>query len=690
MMDKDTAPIVIGTLAPCEQYKFRVVLPDTFGDSMQEEIHRAALLETNNTFLECTRNYQAVSWAGMANLAFTDTRSSPRDSRSNFLHVLVCLKTLEISFQRLREIDPDATPEGFTVAVGTHLPREFRKKLLRACAHWEIGQPALPDAQNPSLRSARIGGEYRPLREGNDMFYQETAASIRQVRVNAFRKLSGRPFLKKCVDFAARLATSIVHTCHATLRLGFNGYYRMVAMRILKRMDGPRNIFLYFDARLGRNREVDGYLSWKFSDEFTGLFREGVSPIPFTHLARPGDAWSRAGMRWALDSLRKMEEQPLSGCLVTNYLITPWALLRMRARKRTVGRSVRKQLRETLAQNSDFISQLMYEEFISSANAFAMEVTKGYHDFFGRFAPGVVIQADALSKGARHLTACARQLGFQVIYVADRICTRMRTSNQLIADEGDNPHFPDRCVVFDEVSRIELVRQGLAGDHIYHYHRNFKVGRVEQLRKRPSKFHKVIIFLQDYCDNMSAMISVGEELVRTLPNIKVIFQEHPNFPVCEHARTRLVKNGHQRLRFLKPREAVNYDEVLAMITGYSTAAIPGVLDGVPLIWLRRQVNNSIYGEDYLRRVGLAADSNVEVLSLIRLLIARDPEILSACMAAGKAAGEIFCPPDEHAERSLSAALEHALEDGFAEIASRGGSFAPETLEIIPLQTSHEV
>lgn len=689
MMDNDPALIVIGTLAPCEQYRFRVVLPEAFGESMQEEIHRKALVETNNTFLECTRNYQAASWVGMANLAFADTRSSPRDSRSHFLHILVCLKTLEASFQRLRRIYPDATPEGFTVAVATHLPRDVRKKLLRFCEHWEIGPPALPDAQSPSLRSARIGGEYRSLRKGHDMFHPETAARIREFRVNAFRKLSGRPFLKNCVGFAARLAISAVHTCHATIRLGFNGYYRMVAVRILKRMDGPRNVFLYFDVRLGRNREVDGYLSWKFSPEFTGLFRESISPIPFTHLARPGDAWSRAGMRWALDSLRRMEKQPLSGCVVTNYLITPWALLRMRARKRAVGRSVRKLLRETLAQNSDFIAQLMYEEFISSANAFSMEVTEGYHRLFGTFAPGVVIQADALSKGARHFTACARRLGFQVIYVADRICTRMRTSNQLIADEGDNPHFPDRCVVFDEVSRVELVRQGIAADRVYHYHRNFKAGRFEQLRKRPSKFHKVIIFLQDYCDNMSAMISVGEELVRTFPNIKVIFQEHPNFPVCEHARTRLVKSGHNRLRFLKPRESVNNDEVLAMITGYSTAVIPGVLDGVPLIWLRRQVNNSIYGEDYLRLVGLAADSNVEVLSLIRRLVARDPEALAACMAAGKAAGEIFCPPDENTERSLRAALEHALNDSFAEIASRCGSFAPEILEGIPIQASHE-
>ena len=110
--------------------------------------------------------------------------------------------------------------------------------------------------------------------------------------------------------------------------------------------------------------------------------------------------------------------------------------------------------------------------------------------------------------------------------------------------------------------------------------------------------------------------------------------------------------------------------ILAMITGYSTAVIPGALHGIPLVWLRRQIDNSIYGEAYLERIGFAADSPAEVLAIIDKLRSGDAATLAAQRTALAAAHEIFVSSSDGREHSLAAVLGKAVDACFEEIAGR--------------------
>ncbi len=280
-----------------------------------------------------------------------------------------------------------------------------------------------------------------------------------------------------------------------------------------------------------------------------------------------------------------------------------------------------------------------------------------------------MIQADAAAKTARHFTACARQRGGRVIYVADRICTDLRTSNQFIVDDGENLHIPDRCVVFDQVSRDEFLRQGMRENLIHTYHRNFAQGRGAIPKEGHEPLTQVVILLQAYEDNMEGMVRLGTDIATRLKKVAVVYQEHPNFPVCDRMKTKLLDAAPGRIRFLEPGESVEYQDTLAMVTGYSTAAVPGILQGVPLIWLRRQVDNSIIGEAYLGRIGFAADKSEEVLSYLKRLYRKDGRMLKACAKAAAETRKIFIPTCSPPGTTLGDALLKAREESFAEIAS---------------------
>src|SRR5690606_27405870 len=93
---------ILAVVKPCGQYRFKLELPASYGKATRVEMRSRALREANETFLECSRNYQAVGWAGIANLAFADTRTAPSDSKSEFLHVLTCIKLVQLSAEHLR------------------------------------------------------------------------------------------------------------------------------------------------------------------------------------------------------------------------------------------------------------------------------------------------------------------------------------------------------------------------------------------------------------------------------------------------------------------------------------------------------------------------------------------------------------------------------------------------------------
>jgi hypothetical protein len=683
MTESPPAARVVATIKSCEQYRFRVDLPGTLDKEIRADIRRRALQETNETFLDCTRNFQSVAWVGAANLAFTDTRSVPSDSKSEFLHLLVCLKTVELSYLHFRESLPPAdAPPAFAVEVRIPLRWAARKSLEKLCETLGI-QLLLEDVKpGKDLFKSRIGGSYRSARHTGRPFTHEPIKRIEDLRAALVRRLSGVPPLKHTVNLLLTIVTLIFWPFAIAARVVFSLCYRVTAHRVLKRMECPRNTFVYFDLRLGRNRDVGAYLGWKYGTAFQDAAAAGSSVIPFTHIARPCNGYSLSAMWWAWQALKRMDREPLKGCVVVNYLIPPSLLLRLQFRRNTQCRIKRNRLGRLRRAATDFFTHLIYSEFISNlehSKAFAMEISKGYQIFFALLSPGVVVQADAVAKTARNFTACARRHGGRVIYVADRICTSLRTSNQLIADEGDNPHLPNSCVVFDQVTRDEFVRQGVADRRIYPYHRNFAAQHAESSEGNGGAV-QVVILLQAYEDNIGAMVRLGAEIAARVPKIQVLYQEHPNFPVCGKAKAKVLAEAPGRLRFLEPREPVNYARTLALITGYSTAAVPGILHGVPLIWLRRQIDNSIFCEAFLDRIGFAADKADEVVSILKRLMRRDLQTLQACVAATEEAKAIFTPSTAFAGRSLSEALGQALDDLFEEIIVSARTSGEETRE----------
>jgi hypothetical protein len=586
--------------------------------------------------------------------------------------MLICLKTIDLSLQHHLENSADGAAR-FAVEIQTALPLGIRKGVTQLCKVRGLELVIKPNTPNPLRGRVRVGGAYRSTQSGKP-FELQPIKNVQILWAVVARRLSPLPWLKECVSIFFRALILLLWPMPAAARVIFSFYYRAVAARILQRLNGPSNVFVYFDLRLGRNRDVGAYLRWKFGDTFTSGAGNGTSTIPFTHIARPGHAYSIGAMVWAYRALKKMELDPSAGCVVVNYLITAPRLLEVQFLRKGQWRTLRRELIELERVADDFFAQAMYSEFIASLDqnrGFPVEVSACYDTFFGALAPGVVVQADAIAKTARHFTACARRRGSRVIYVADRICTSLRTSNQLVRDDSDNPHLPDRCVVFDRVSGDEFARQGMTTENIYSYYRNFATQPVSPSGIPHRGPRQVVILLQAYEDNIGGMIQLGEAIARNHQELTVIFQEHPNFRVSPRVASRLMRKFPGKLRFLETGGTVDFTDTLALITGYSTAAVPGVLAGVPLIWLRRQIDNSIYGEAYLDRIGFAADKCDDVSSILKRLIWRDSATLEAAAVATTEAVKIFMPDHEHPTRSLTDAIGQALKDSFAELSDIG-------------------
>ena len=528
-----------------------------------------------------------------------------------------------------------------------------------------------PDLVAKTRGRVQIGGAYRSSEDSGIPFALQPIKHLESLRGAVTRCLPTMLGIRRCVNLFLRAWILLLWPIPIAARAIFSFYYRAAAARILKTLDGPANVFVYFDLRLGRNRDVAAYLRWKYGTAFSSRMAHGSSVIPFTHIARPNHAYTFGAMLWAYQVLKRMEKDPLSGCVVVNYLIPASLLLQVRVLRGDHRRKVRRKLVELERNAGDFFRQAVFKEFIASLDlndGFPVEVSTCYDAFFDALAPGVVVQADAVAKTARHFTASARRHGSRVVYVADRICTSLRTSNQFITDDGVNPHVPNRCVVFDQVSKDEFIRQGMAAEGIHSYYRNFAVETCAPSEPSASRPMEVVILLQAYEDNIGGMVQLGEEIAREHTELTVLYQEHPNFPVCRSVKSGLLKEMPGRLRFVGPQESVDFSRTLALVTGYSTAAVPGVLHGVPLIWLRRQVDNSIYGEAYLHRIGFAADKTDEVNAILRRLLHRDPATLEACLAATAEAKAIFTP-STLAAPTLPEALAQAIKYSFAEIAS---------------------
>ena len=682
--------LVVARVIPCEQYRFRIKLPGTIDRQVRASLRRQALQEVTATFLDCTRQYQAIAWVGVANVAFMHSPSSPRDSKSKFFHLLICVKLVELSIQHFRNLQPKEAAVEYGVAIETALPVEGRIAFRNL--RKEFGVSLLIAAPGETKPLGRVGGEFRAKENSAARFAPQPIKAIHDFRSDVARQLADRRHLRQWAKNVIYYIGQLFWPMLIIARVLFTLWYRPVAVRLLKRRDSPRNILAYFDGREGRSRDVSSYVKWKYGSALDSTVETGSSLIVFSHLIQPGNAYSVSAMRWAYQTLRDMKRQPCEGCVVVNYLISPSFLLKLHFRRKRQMKRKRGRLIRMKRETSDFVSRMIFAEFVSTleeTNAFAIEVSKGHQQFFNLLSPGVVVQADALAKTARQFTACSRKAGNRVIYIADRICTRMRTSNQFIADEGSNLHFPDRTVVFDQVTRDEFVRQGIPEEKIYSYCRNFSLASTANpgaAEEKKAKQKQVVVFLQDYSDSMGAMIRVGLEVAARFSSLHVIFQQHPNFPVCEKAKNKILLDSPGRLHFHQPGEVLEYSRTVALITGYSTAVVPGVLQGVPLIWLRRLIDNSVYGEDYLKRIGFAADSAADVVVIMKRLLQRDAESLRECAVATTEARAIFTPPSAQEGRSLASALQQALSESFDEIAaSASGVPQPAGVVLAPVQ-----
>lgn len=657
MTEVPPAEQVVATITSCDQYRFQVNFPASLGREFQAEIRRRALEQINGIFLECTRRFQSVAWRGATNLSFADARPSPSDSKSEFLHLLICLKSVELAVSY-------GGGRGGVVVVETVLRHEARKGLEKLARDLGLTLRVTAVRLGFTIRKARVGGRYRSARQSAKPFMLFPVKRMEDLRASLGRRLASHPFWHQVVDRVLLAAALPFWPLPILARMVFTVFYRSSAMALLNQLDGARNVFVYFDMRLGQNRDVGAYLKWKY---FQSLPVGGASCIPFTHVARPCNGYSVPAMWWAMGELRKMARNPLEGCVVASYLIPPLELCRLFWQRMKLTREMREGLLGIIRQEEDPVAVKIYREFLAAqgrTRGFPLEISAAYSALFEQLAPGVVIQADAVAKTARHFTASARQRGGRVIYVADRICTALRTSNQLVDDGGENLHFPDRCVVFDQVTRDEFIRQGMAAWHVHVYRRHFG----EEAHVGSSSVRdEVLILLQAYEDNIGAMIRLGEEIVRRMPMLRVVYQEHPNFPVSESERSRLLADGGGRLRFLEKGGKPDYGRLVSLVTGYSTASAPGVIHGVPLIWLRREIDNSIFCESFLDRIGFAADDSNEVVSLLELLSALDKPTQRACESATRAAWEIFLPAGDGSATGFAAVLGRAVDESFAEI-----------------------
>lgn len=668
MNDGASAEYVVAKLKPCDQYRFRVEQAACFSRELRAEIRKEALANANELFLKCIKNYHFIARVGDANLAFTDGRLSPSDSKSEFLHALVCLKTVELCFYQLRKIHPTALPREFSLWIETSLPPTARRYIANLIVDLGMVSVKKYDSLGMSLLKRRVGGVYRASRHVDPPFSLQPIRRLEIFKNVVLRWFNPWPRIKRFLNAIMHGVILLFWPFPILARLVFSFYYQAATARMIKKLDGPKNVFVYFDLRLGRNRKVSTYIRWKYGSALSEVGTDS-SLIPFTHIARSEQVYSFSAMIWAYRALKMMEEQSGDGCIVVNYLLPAFELMDTHLQAGGYQREVRRNLLLLKRRSSCFFENLIYQELISvlcQTKVFPLELARSYRLLFSKMSAGVVVQADAVSKTARHFTASARKYGSRVLYVADRICTSLRTSNQLIEDGFGNLHFPDRFIVFDQVTRNEFMRQGVADHHIYSYARDFTVDLSNNVENEILK-NKVIILLQAYEDNIGGMVRMGAELLEAGLNIDVVYQEHPNFPVCDRIKVGLMDTHQGRLSFLQSGEKIDYQTTLCLITGYSTAAVPGVLKGVPLIWLRRQVDNSIYGEAYLSRIGFVADKLTDVISIMKKILNRDSLTLDACVRATGEAMAIFIPSAIDTHREFSKVLVSAIEDSFSEI-----------------------
>jgi hypothetical protein len=668
MSESVATEYIVATLKPCDQYRFRVQQPESFSQETRARIRKKALHEANETFLKCTRNYQRIAWADGANLAFADGRMSPSDSKSEFLHALICMHIIELCFLELQKCYGSPLHAEFNVNVETALPPSARRYLASIARDLGIGLKKKHDLIGTSLLKRRIGGIYRAAKHVDQPFTLQPIRRLEIIKNVILRCVSAHSQLKRCLNWIISGMILLFWPIPIFARLIFGFYYRHAATKILRKLNSTKNVFVYFDLRLGRNRDVSKYMRWKYGTAFET--KTGASTIiPFTHLARFEQVYSFSAMIWAYQALKSMEDGKASGCFVVNYLLPAASLFQVHVQGGAYQRDVRRRLLLMKANSSGYFEKFMYAEFISNLSHtrfFPIELSKSYECFFGGMFAGAVLQADAVSKTARHFTASARKYGNHVLYVADRICTHLRTSNQLIDDGFESLHFPNRFIVFDQVTRAEFRRQGVVDSQIYSYTRDFSIAPTNDVCEELVK-NQVVILLQAYEDNIGGMVRLGGALINALPDITVTYQEHPNFPVCNRVKADLARSHPKRLRFLAAGEKLNYQTILCLVTGYSTAAVPGILKGIPLVWLRRQVDNSIYGEDYLQRIGFVADKFDEVISRIRKIANHDSKTLEACVSATTEARSIFMPFPLEKSRDFGHAIMSAIDDSFEEI-----------------------
>ncbi|RYD26003.1 MAG: hypothetical protein EOP87_23450, partial [Verrucomicrobiaceae bacterium] len=170
MTEASTRECVIAVLKPCEQYRFKVELPQDLDRSTRVEMRSRALREANAAFLECSRSYQAVGWVGIANVAFADTKTAPSDSKSEFLHSLISMKLIQLSAEHFRASGLVEEGVPLVLKIQVSLTWATRKLFGKLCE--DLNAELRLDNRDGAgfLPKPKIGGAYRPGRQGGGAF----------------------------------------------------------------------------------------------------------------------------------------------------------------------------------------------------------------------------------------------------------------------------------------------------------------------------------------------------------------------------------------------------------------------------------------------------------------------------------------------------------------------------------------
>lgn len=377
--------VVVASVQPCEHFGFRIELSKDIRPEWVMDFRRRALEDSNSVFMDCNPDDQSVARGSFANLAFTDSDCSPRDSSSKLIHLLMSLRMVELAYLHQKNTRSDEEAMAFGVLCLVNLGQETRLALNKFCEG--LGIQLLLGEVFWIEELPEIGGVVREKWHSWKSFSVFPIKQLEAIRRNFNSSSSVFLCLTKCgcevVDFLIRFSWCVLGGVH----LRFLFHYQSVAKLILHGMNHPRNVFMHIDFFSRRNRKTVSYLRWKYGMNPAVEECLDYSVIRFSHLLQDYYNCSLSAMIWLIMALRRLRTIPLEGCVDVSFLTPPRDIFRRHIDcKRHCSRLIRC-LRKAQDQSDDFMPRLVYGKFIKNLElgcGYSIEVSKIGKRFFER------------------------------------------------------------------------------------------------------------------------------------------------------------------------------------------------------------------------------------------------------------------------------------------------------------------